>query len=81
MVLDPRQKYKYFFQHWDKKHHAGVKRKTEAMYKEFRLDDDAGTSSSTIDSQQSNQKRKVDDDFDILGHHSRKEEDIQDELE
>src|SRR6266480_6583463 len=64
MVLDPRQKYKYFFHHWNKKHHHGVKRKTEAMYKEFRVDDDAGTSSSTVDSQQSNKKRKVDDDFD-----------------
>jgi hypothetical protein len=80
MVLDPRQKYKYFIHHWDKKHLPGVKRKTEAMYKEFRLDDDAGTSSSTLHSQQSN-KRKVDDDFDILGHRFGKEEDIQDELE
>ena len=81
MVLDPRQKYKYFFHHWNKKHHPGVKRKTEAMYKEFRVDDDAGTSSSTVDSQQSNKKRKVDDDFDILGHRFGKEEDVQDELE
>ena len=81
MVLDPRQKYKYFFQHWDKKHLPGVKRKTEAMYKEFCLDDDAGTSSSTVHSQESNKKRKVDDDFDILGHRFGKEEDIQDELE
>src|SRR5213078_1228059 len=64
MILDPRQKYKYFFQYWNKKHHPGVKRKTEAMCKEFRLDDDAGTSSSIMDSQQSNKKRKVDDDFD-----------------
>ena len=81
MVLDPRQKYKYFFQHWDTKHHPEVKRKTETMYKEFRLDDDAGTSSATVDSQQSNKKRKVDDDFDILGHRFGKEEDVQDELE
>ena len=81
MVLDPRQKYKYFFQHWDTKHHPEVKRKTETMYKEFRLDDDTGTSSSTVDSQQSNKKRKVDDDFDILGHRFGKEEDVQDELE
>ena len=58
-----------------------MKRKTEAMYKEFRVDDDAGTSSSTVDSQQSNKKRKVDDDFDILGHRFGKEEDVQDELE
>ena len=80
MVLDPRQKYKYFFQHWDKKHHAGVKKKTEAMNKEFHLDDDASTLLSTVDSQQSN-KRKADDDFDILGHRFGKEEDVQDELE
>jgi len=80
MVLDPRQKYKYFFHHWNKKHHHGVKRKIEAMYKEFRVDD-AGASSSTVDSQQSNKKRKVDDDFDILGHRFGKEEDVQDEVE
>src|SRR6266496_4521615 len=62
MVLDPRQKYKYFFQHWNKEHHNGVKKKTQALYKEFRLDDDVGTSSSIMDSQQSNKKRKMDDD-------------------
>ena len=46
MVLDPRQKYKYFFDHWQRIYHAGVKRKTETMYKEFRIDDDVAASSS-----------------------------------
>ena len=48
MVLDPRQKYRYFFDNWERKHHAGIKRKTETMYKEFHIDDDAATSSSTV---------------------------------
>src|SRR5579859_1375816 len=52
MVLDPRQKYKYFFDNWDKKHHAGMKRKTETMYKEFRIDNNGAASSSMLDSQQ-----------------------------
>ena len=51
MVLDPRQKYKYFFDNWDKKHHAGMKRKTEMMYKEFRIDNNGAASSSMLDSQ------------------------------
>src|SRR5213078_1122154 len=79
-VVDPRQKYKYFFHHWNKKYHPGVKRKTEAMYKEFRVDD-AGALSSTVDSHQSNKKGKVDDDFDIVEHRFGKEEDVQTEVE
>jgi len=85
MVLDPRQKYKYFFDHWPRKYHAGVKRKTETMYKEFRIDDDAATSMSMVDSQQS-KKRKADDDdddddFDIIAHRFGKNNVVQDELE
>ena len=71
IVLDPRQKYRYFFDNWERKHHAGIKKKTETMYKEFHIDDDAATSSSTVDSGQS-KKRKVndddDDDFDLIAH-------------
>jgi len=83
MVLDPRQKYKYFFDHWERKHHAGVKKKTETMYKEFRVDDNAATSSSTINSQPSNKRKAKDDDFDfdIIAHRFGKDEFIQDELE
>src|SRR5947207_1346553 len=83
MVLDPRQKYRYFFDHWPRKYHAGVKRKTETMYKEFRSDDDAATSSSMIESQQG-KKRKADDDddeFDIIAHRFGKSDVAQDELE
>ena len=82
MVLDPRQKYRYFFDNWERKHHAGIKRKTETMYKEFRADDDAATSSSTADSQQS-KKRKAnddDDDFDLIAQRFGKGEAVQDEL-
>src|SRR5436190_16054804 len=50
MVLDPRQKYKYFFDYWERKYHAGVKKKTEIMYKEFRIDSDVAASLSMIDS-------------------------------
>ena len=84
MVLDPRQKYKYFFENWKKKYHAGMKRKMEAMYKEFRVNDNAGTLSSTVDSRQS-KKRKADDDddddFNIRAHRFGRKEAIQDELE
>ena len=81
MVLDPRQKYKYFFQHWQKKHHAGVKRKTETMYKEFRIDNNVAVLLSTRDSQQSNKRKADDDDFDIIAHRFGKDEVVQDELE
>ena len=85
MVLDPRQKYKYFFDHWQRIYHAEVKRKTETMYKEFRIDDDVAATSSMTDSQQS-KKRKADDDdddddFDIIVHRFGKNDLVQDELE
>src|SRR5436190_16877886 len=70
MVLNPRQKYKYFFDHWERKYHAGVKKKTKAMYKEFQIDSDVAASSSIVNSQQS-KKRKADDEndyFDIIAH-------------
>ena len=44
MVLDPRQKYRYFFDNWERKYHAGIKKKIETMYKEFYIDDNAATS-------------------------------------
>ena len=85
MVLDPRQKYKYFYDNWQKKHHAGVKRKTETMYKEFRIDNDVAASSSTRDSQQSRKRRieedEDEDDFNIIAHRFGKNEVVQDELE
>jgi len=81
MVLDPRQKYQYFEYHWDAVHHAGVYKKTQKMYKEFRIDDDAGTSSSTVNSHQTHKRKaEEDEDFDIIGFRFGKE-DIQDELE
>jgi hypothetical protein len=72
MVLDLRQKYKYFFDHWQRIYHAGVKRKTETMYKEFRIDDDVAALLSMSDFRRS-KKRKVDnddddDDYDIIAH-------------
>ena len=86
MVLDPRQKYKYFFDHWPKIYHVGVKRKTETMYKEFGIDDDVAASSSMANSQHS-KKRKADngddddDDFDIIAHQFGKNDIVQDKLE
>ena len=86
MVLDPRQKYQYFFDNWQRKHHAGVKRKTETLYKEFLINDDVAASSSIVGSGQS-KKRKAedeeeeDDDFDIIGYRFGKDGIIQDELE
>ena len=86
IVLDPRQKYKYFFDHWPKIYHAGVKRKTETMYKEFCIDDNVAASSSIANSQHS-KKRKADngddddDDFDIIAHRFGRNNIVQDELE
>jgi hypothetical protein len=34
-TLDPRNKHQYFIQKWDRKHLAGVRRKTESMFQEF----------------------------------------------
>ena len=83
MVLDPRQKYKYFEIHWNEEHHKGVYQKTQALYKEFRIDDDVPASSSTVDSQQSNKRKAEDDDFDfdIIAHRFGKDEVVQDELQ
>jgi len=69
MVLDPRQKYQYFEDHWSEVHHEGVYQKTQAMYEEFRkVDDDVPASSSTVDSQQTRKKKvEEEDDFDIIG--------------
>ena len=58
MVLDPHQKYFYFYTHWDEEHHDGVKQKTQTLCNEFRIDD------VPADSQQSTKTFKVDD-FDI----------------
>jgi len=82
MVLDPRQKYTYFEEHWDAVHLPGVYKKTQTMYKEFCIDNDVAASSSTVDSQQKqSHKRKVEEDyFDILGYRFGKE-DVRDELE
>jgi hypothetical protein len=89
MVLDPRQTYKYLFDHWQRIYYAGVKKKTETMYKEFRIDNDVAASLSMANSRQS-RKRKVDksdddddddDNFDIIAHRFGKNDIVQDELE
>src|SRR5438046_7727053 len=36
-VLDPRQKYEYFYRNWNKKFWPGMKAKMESMYDEFRI--------------------------------------------
>jgi len=58
MVLDPRQKYKYFFDHWQRIYYTGVKRKTETMYKEFCINDNVAASSSMADSRQSKRRKE-----------------------
>ncbi len=82
MVLDPRQKYKYFEDHWDEIHQEGVYQKTQALYKEFCIGDDVVATSSIMDSRQS-KKRKTndDDDFDIIVYRFGRNEVGQDELE
>ena len=75
MVLDSRQKYKYFFTHWDEEHHEGVKEKTQALYNEFRN----VVNDVSMNSQQNVKKRKVDD-FDINDFRFEVNEDVQDEL-
>ena len=50
MILNSKQKYKYFFHHWNKKHHAKIKKKTEAMYKEFCFNNNVAALLSIIDS-------------------------------
>ena len=85
MVLDPRQKYRYFEEHSNAVHLPDMYKKTQTMYKEFRIDNDVTASSSMTDSRQSN-KRKVnddddDDDFDIITHRFEKNDVIQNELE
>ena len=69
MVLDPRQKYKYFYRHWFKKYLPGMKAKVEAMFEEFRINDNTATSSLIAESQsQSNKRRKLEG-FDINNFH------------
>ncbi len=79
MTLNPWQKHYYFWTHWDKKHHNEVKKKTQALYREFHIED-AGISSST-DSESSAKKRKMES-FDInMFQFGGGGEDVQDELQ
>lgn len=80
MVLDLRQKYKYFEEHWNAVHLPSMYKKTQTMFEEFRIDDDVAASSSIVDSQQSHKRKAEKDDFDILGYRFGKE-DVRDELE
>ena len=63
-TLDPRNKHQYFLQKWDKKHHAGVRRKTESMFQEFKISHDVATA---VDVSNSPSPSDVDliEDFDI----------------
>jgi len=63
-TLDPRNKHEYFIQKWDKKHHIGVRRKTESMFQEFRISHDVA---AAVDIPNSPSHIDVDliDDFDI----------------
>ena len=63
MILNSCQKYFYFYIHWNKEHYNEIKKKIQALYKEFHVDENIDISSS-INSQWSLKKRKIDD-FDI----------------
>lgn len=72
MVLDLRQKYRYFKEHWNTEYLLSIYKKTETMYKEFHINNDMAALLSTLGSQESykkSHKRKAgDNDFDILGY-------------
>ena len=56
IVLDPRQKYQYFYRQWDKSFHQGMKDKMESMFREFEASNDAVTSSENSQSSTSSPK-------------------------
>ena len=64
-VLDPRNKYQYFYDKWNKKHWAGMRRKAESMFEEFRISDDMATSLDISESPVSDSDLDLFKDFDI----------------
>jgi len=63
-TLDPRNKHEYFIHKWDKKHHAGVRWKTESMFEEFKISHDVAAAVDILNSS-SNIDVDLIDDFDI----------------
>jgi hypothetical protein len=64
-VFDPRNKYQYFYDKWEKKHWTGMKRKTESMFEEFRISDDVVGSLDIPESSMSDSELDLLEDFDI----------------
>jgi hAT family C-terminal dimerisation region len=64
-VLDPRNKYQYFYDKWNKKHWAGMRRKTESMFEEFRTSDDVAASADISESSMSDSNLDLLEEFDI----------------
>jgi hypothetical protein len=64
-VLDPRNKYQYFYDKWNKKHWMGIKRKTESMFEEFRISNDMTTPLDISESPMSDSDLDLFNDFDI----------------
>jgi len=71
-VLDPRNKYQYFHEKWNKKHWAGRKQKTESMFAEFKkkYEDDiaaASYNSDILDCESESENSDLDllEDFDV----------------
>ena len=64
-VLDPRNKYQYFYDKWNRKHWAGMKQKTESMFEEFRISDDVAAPLDISESPMSDSDLDLFNDFDI----------------
>ncbi len=64
-VLDPRNKYQYFYGKWNKKHWAGMRRKTESMFEEFRISEDVAASPNISESSMSDSNLDLFEDFDV----------------
>jgi hypothetical protein len=56
IVLDPRQKYQYFYRQWNKSFHQAMKDKMESMFREFESSKDVAASSEKSQPSASSQK-------------------------
>lgn len=80
-VLDPRNKYQYFYDRWDRKHWAGMKQKTESMFEEFKISGDVAPSVDIPESSMSDSDLDLIEDFDISRWRFGNGEQIESELE
>ena len=64
-VLNPRNKYQYFYDKWNKKHWVDMRWKTESMFEEFRISDDVAAPLDISESPMSDSDLDLFNDFDI----------------